>query len=185
VQIADNGERHVADVRTEHGWVIEFQHSYITPEERKSRDSFYKKLVWMVHAARRPTDPAQFVNAFEAGVGVGGSPWIRRVRPDSCRLFKEWSGSPAPIFFDFGPGPTLWWVVARRPDEPMYIAPFSRAEFIAIHHGKGPEGARDFDEFAKTISGIVTPYNAQLRSQPLAPTPSRPPSVMPRRKFRF
>ena len=38
------GELHIADVRTEHGLVIEFQHSHIKPEERISRENFYK--IW-------------------------------------------------------------------------------------------------------------------------------------------
>ena len=30
---AENGEKHIADVKTDQGWVIEFQHSRIKPEE--------------------------------------------------------------------------------------------------------------------------------------------------------
>jgi hypothetical protein len=171
---AESGEKHVADVRTDHGWAIEFQHSHIRPEERRSRDAFYQKLVWVVDATRRKTDGLQFRKALEASTSVGGSPNIRRVRTDECRLLREWSASPAPIFFDFGKGPTLWWLLARQADEPAYVAPFSRSDFIAIHHGKGPEGAHDFDEFARTIVGLVAPYNAHLRSRALARTPVQP-----------
>lgn len=170
---AESGDKHIADVRTDHGWAIEFQHSPINPEERRSRDAFYRKLVWVVDATRRKTDAAQFRKALQASAPVGRSLVIRRVRPDECRLLQEWSGSPAPIFFDFGKGPTLWWLLARGPAEPMYVASFSRAEFIAIHHGKGPEGARDFDEFARTIGELVAQYNAHLRS--LAVTQAAPP----------
>ena len=35
----DAGEKHIADVKTDQGWVIEFQHSHIKPEERHSRDT--------------------------------------------------------------------------------------------------------------------------------------------------
>ena len=48
VQEDENGVRHIADVKTDQGWVIEFQHSLIKPEERRSRDAFYSKLVWLV-----------------------------------------------------------------------------------------------------------------------------------------
>ena len=154
--------------------MIEFQHSYLRPEERRSRDAFYHKLVWVVDATRRKTDGAQFVKALETGTPVGGNPNIRRVHLDDCRLLREWSASPAPIFFDFGKGPTLWWLLARRPDEPAYVAAFPRRDFIAIHYGKGPEGARDFDEFVRTIDEIFAPYNARLRSQALARTPVQP-----------
>lgn len=171
---AATGEKHVADVRTDHEWVIEFQHSHIKPEERRSRDIFYRKLVWVINATRRKTDALQFARALEAGAPVGGNQYIRRVRLDECRLLQEWSGSPAPIFFDFGNVQTLWWLLVRRPDEPAYVAQFPRGGFIAIHHGKGPEGARDFDEFTRTINEIVTPYNAQLRSQALQRSPTQP-----------
>lgn len=174
VHPGENGEKHIADVRTAHGWVIEFQHSYIKPEERRSRDIFYRKLVWVVDATRLKGDPKQFTKALETSTSVGGSPLVRRVHPDDCRLLREWSGSHAPIFFDFGNGPTLWWLLARRPDEPMYVAPFPRSDFIAIHHGKGPEGARDYDEFARTVNELVERYNAQLRSLALQRSPLQP-----------
>ncbi len=35
-------ERHIADVKTAGGMVIEFQHSHIDPKERQSREDFYK-----------------------------------------------------------------------------------------------------------------------------------------------
>lgn len=167
---AENGEKHVADVRTDHGWVIEFQHSYIKPEERRSRDIFYRKLVWVVDTTRRKADAAQFAKAWEAGTPVGGNPRVRRVWPDECGLLREWSGSHAPIFFDFGEAEALWWLLARRPDEPAYVTQFPRMGFIAIHHGKGPQGARDFDEFARTTNELVAKYNAHLRSVALKQT---------------
>ncbi|ESX80230.1 competence protein [Mesorhizobium sp. LSHC420B00] len=42
------GERHIADVQTPHGLVIEFQHSTITPAERVSREHFYRDMIWVV-----------------------------------------------------------------------------------------------------------------------------------------
>ena len=187
VHPAEDGQRHIADVKTPDGWVIEFQHSHIAPEERRSRDVFYRKLVWVVDATRRKTDAAQFRKALEASAPVGGGP-VRRVRPDRCRLLQEWADSPAPIFFDFGSGPTLWWLVAGRHDEPMYVAPWSRIEFIATLLGKGSEGARDFDEFARNVNEIVAPYNARPQSQSLQPSPIHANGLRPRsvrRRFRF
>lgn len=170
IQTADSGEKHIADVKTAHGWAIEFQHSYIDPEERRSRDAFYQKLVWVVDATRRKRDRKQFIGALEAGTPIGRT--VRRVHPDDCGLLREWLGSPAPIFFDFGDGSTLWWLLARGPGEPVYVAELSRSEFVAVHHGKGPEGARDFDEFARTVNELVAQLNASLRA--LAQYPVQP-----------
>src|SRR5689334_12169298 len=36
------GEKHIADIKTEHGLVVEFQHSCINPEEQRKREGFYK-----------------------------------------------------------------------------------------------------------------------------------------------
>ena len=59
VHPAPNGERHIADVKTDHDWVIEFQHSYLKADERRARDNFYQKLIWVVDGTRRETDRAQ------------------------------------------------------------------------------------------------------------------------------
>ena len=109
VHEAKNGEKHIADVKTDHGWVIEFQHSYIKPEERRSRDTFYPKLVWVVDGARRKRDRTQFLNAWKEGMQVGGNSLVRRAFSDKCVLLREWAGSHAPIFFDFGEE-VLWWL---------------------------------------------------------------------------
>ena len=55
VHRADDGEKHIADVQTEDGWTIEFQHSLIKPEERVSREEFYEKMIWVVDGKLRPT----------------------------------------------------------------------------------------------------------------------------------
>jgi hypothetical protein len=170
VQHAENGEKHVADVKTDHGWVIEFQHSYIKPEERRSRDTFYKRLVWVVDGARRKRDRTQLLNAFEQGVPVGpmgrNSP-VRRAFSDECALLREWAGSPAPIFFDFGEE-VLWWLLAKSPDGRVYVARFPRAQFIEIHRSGATQMARDsFDEFVKELSTSVANYELQLQAQTL------------------
>ncbi len=84
VQHDGDGERHIADVKTDDGWVIEFQHSYIKPEERRSREAFYHKLVWVVDGLRRQTDGAQFRKAWDEGRPVGGNSlgWLLAKSPD-------------------------------------------------------------------------------------------------------
>jgi len=57
----ENGERHFADVKTDQGWVLEFQNSAIKPDERNSRNSFYPKLVWVVNGIRRKNDLKKFM----------------------------------------------------------------------------------------------------------------------------
>ena len=57
------GEKHVADVKTPGGLVIEFQHSHIDPKERTTREEFYKKMVWVVDGTRLKKDFLRFAKA--------------------------------------------------------------------------------------------------------------------------
>jgi competence protein CoiA len=44
------GERHIADVETADGTVIELQYSSISMEELTSREAFYKNMIWVLDA---------------------------------------------------------------------------------------------------------------------------------------
>ena len=48
VHLSEDGEKHIADVKTPNGLVIEFQHSAISAEEKLSRETFYKNMIWVV-----------------------------------------------------------------------------------------------------------------------------------------
>ncbi|WP_341912613.1 CoiA-like domain protein [Polaromonas sp. YR568] len=47
---AVTGEKHIADVRTANGMVIELQHSAMPADELRSREAFYKHMIWIVDA---------------------------------------------------------------------------------------------------------------------------------------
>lgn len=46
------GEFHRADVHTDKGVTLEFQHSFISTVEMQSRNNFYRKIVWVVDGRR-------------------------------------------------------------------------------------------------------------------------------------
>ncbi len=48
IRFSQSGEKHIADVRTEHGLTIEFQHSHLKPDERAAREAFYGNMMWVV-----------------------------------------------------------------------------------------------------------------------------------------
>jgi competence protein CoiA len=52
------GEKHIADLKTDRGMVIEIQHSAMSLEELKAREAFYKHMIWIV-------DGRSFVKLFE------------------------------------------------------------------------------------------------------------------------
>ena len=64
---ASNGERHIADVKTQCGLVIEFQNSSICEEERRSREGFYRPMVWVVNGQRLARDRTRFYEALRRG----------------------------------------------------------------------------------------------------------------------
>jgi competence protein CoiA len=174
VHQAETGEKHISDVKTARGWVIEFQHSYLKPEERRSRDTFYPKLIWVVDGTRRKRDRTQLLNAWKEGVPVGSHSLVRRAFSDNCVLLREWAGSNAPTFFDFGEIQVLWWLLAKTSDGPTYVAPYSRARFIESHHGGATEIAREFDEFVNDIPKLVANYESHLRAQALQRAATQP-----------
>ena len=89
-------------MKTQTGWTLEFQHSFLNPEERQSRNAFYPKLVWVVDGTRRKTDKKQFQKILDESARLPTKiPIIRAHFPDECRLLKEWHHSSALVFFDF------------------------------------------------------------------------------------
>ena len=95
------GEKHIADVRTPHGLVIEFQHSAIKPEEIAAREAFYKNMIWIVDGTRGELDPAYFNmgtwGPIEYDPLAYGIHWMGR-----SRLFHIWASVGAKVYLDFG-----------------------------------------------------------------------------------
>lgn len=136
IHFAEDGEKHIADVKTRHNCILEFQHSFITNEERFSRNNFYKNLVWIVDGLRRKRDKDQFFKALKDGVQVIASPVLVKIYSDESRLVQEWKDSNVPVFFDFGEVERIWWLMPLKEDGWSYVVPFSRQNFIDFHLGK-------------------------------------------------
>jgi len=175
VHRSDSGEKHIADVKTDHGWVLEFQHSYLKPEERRSRNAFYPKLVWVVNGARRKRDSEQFRRALIQGTPIGSNARIRIHFADECAILRDWLGTNAPVFIDFGAGPTLWWILAGMPNGSVDVAPFARSELIEICRQGATQKAREFEAFVSSLRGAAS----EAEPRPLAQSPNRtePPPV--------
>ncbi len=166
VHRADNGEKHIADVRTDQGWAIEFQHSHINPEERRSRDTFYRKLVWVVNGTRRKRDSAQFLNALSRGTPIGSNSSIRIPFSNECVLLREWVVCHAPVFLDFGVDHELWWILHGTPDGPAYMTRFPRGQFIEIHRiGATHEVLDLFEKLVNDIGKLVSQYELHLKTR--------------------
>jgi competence CoiA-like predicted nuclease len=95
------GEKHIADIRTSYGVVIEFQHSHIDPQERIKRESFYKNMVWVVDGTRLKNDYKRLLKNKEDNFRKTGNKGIYLVSfTDEC-FPKAWLKSSVPIVFDF------------------------------------------------------------------------------------
>jgi len=167
---ADVGERHIADVKTGQGWVLEFQYSYLNPEERRARDAFYPKLVWVVNGERRTRDKLQFHKAWEEGRLIGSVPWMRSVFSSECRLLQEWAKCSAPVFFDFGEvNKSLWCLLPDSSVGNAYIVAFSREDFIKLHRDGVSQMGQDLSELLGKLKEIISGDIARRQAQTFRP----------------
>lgn len=93
-------EKHIADVRTDKGLVIEFQHSHINPIERRQREDFYKNMIWIVDGTRLQRDIPRFIKAQKDFVHMDKHKIFGIEFADEC-FPKNWLGSSVPVIFDF------------------------------------------------------------------------------------
>lgn len=186
VHRADDGETHIADVRTDRGWVLEFQHSFLKPEERRSRDAFYRpKLIWVVDARRRATDFTQFDTMMRGASLVGRTGAFWAASPDGCRLVREWSGSDAQVFFDFGQEWGIWWMVRRLSNDQVFFARYTHTQFIEAHGRIDAQMDFGFDALVKQLGTLVDEYERLIRSRSRVRfQPPLPASLRPTRRRR-
>lgn len=151
---AENREKHIADVKTDQGWVIEFQHSKLDGNERRARENFYgNNLIWVVDGLRRKRDKAQFQGAWDSRLLVRENPSAWHVWLSECALLREWASSRAPVFIDFG-ADELWCLAPGTRDGMATIYPGPKTNFVKAHR----EGKYGFQP--KTI--VRLPMRASL-----------------------
>lgn len=120
---ASDGEWHVADVKTPDGWVFEFQHSHLETAERDSREEFYRSLIWVVDGTRRSRDLAVLEKVIVRGKPlVPSATSTLRIEKPSGALLRDWRGSAAHVFFDFGLGNRLVWLFPKSDEGRAYVS---------------------------------------------------------------
>jgi competence protein CoiA len=154
IHFSESGEKHIADVKTPNGWVLELQHSFLNQHERLSRIQFYKKLVWVVDGTRRVRDKTQFMELLNGEFITHQKPTVLEVRRlNDCRIVQEWSGAPYVVFdFQVGvdePQEPLWFMFRRNDILRAYLCPISREEFVKIFLT---------DNFETTLSCFFTQF---------------------------
>ena len=122
-------EWHFADVKTEHGLVLEFQHSPLDPAELQSREAFYGEMLWVVDGNRGPLDKSYFNMGLSDP--IQNEPLAYAVKWWSrSRLFHNWAPASAPVYLDFG-DEYLWRLIFFRADtKTAAVGPILRSTFI-------------------------------------------------------
>ena len=102
ISLFDNGtkEKHIADVRTAHSLVIEFQHSNINPQERTAREQFYKNMVWIVDGTRLKRDYPRFLKEWKRD-GISEVHQTEKSGIFEVCFPEAWLKSSVPVIFDF------------------------------------------------------------------------------------
>lgn len=128
VQRAPSGERHIADIRTADGLVIEFQHSHLDDTERASREQFYENMIWVVDGTRLKRDVKLLKwltflkgNVFRNGpIGFKG---------EQYQITARWMFSESPVFLDFG-GDSLWCISPQKKNGQFFAAEIWKTHFV-------------------------------------------------------
>lgn len=133
------GEKHIADVYTEHGLVIEFQHSHLKPEERAARERFYQNMVWVVDGTRLKRDYPRFQKGWDNFRQLNKAGFFCVHFPDEC-FPADWLNSSVPVIFDFqGVAPidppdrirdTLWCLLPGRAENCSVVVGIFRGDFV-------------------------------------------------------
>lgn len=183
---ADDCERHIADVKTRDGWVIEFQHSHLKPEERRAREAFYQALIWIVDGTRRTNDLKGFSKAVTRGSPILPFSTTLRLRSPSGALLRDWRASAAHVFFDFGGGQRMWWLFPGSDEQRAFVHPLGRDYLLTMLR---EPGWRELESQVSGFSALISRHERPpaTRSPARIPPPVTNPTWLPpiRRRFRF
>jgi competence protein CoiA len=92
-------EKHIADVCTDKGFVVEFQHSHMNPIERSKREEFYKNMVWVVDGTRLKKDYPRLQSSMRHFRQISRNTYqIEAIH--EC-FPQTWTESAVPVVFDF------------------------------------------------------------------------------------
>jgi hypothetical protein len=172
---AENGERHVADVKTSKGQVIEFQHSYLDPQERRCREAFYGSMIWVVDGLRRKRDMASFYRALQTRHLTNSAPLTYEVSSGECMLLRDWSDSRVAVYFDFGSTeedlrwfgrPVLWRLSPNSANGWARLSPVPVDSFVeALRQGVPVKGIRMRAENRRVRASARLPCRQPVRQQ--------------------
>ena len=136
-----SGEKHIADVRTPHGLVIEFQRSHLDPLERAKRERFHGNMLWVVDGTRLQRDYPRFNGGRDHLRSTNMEGYFLLAFPDEC-FPAMWLDSSVPVIFDFrgvdeNQPPdafrdALWCLLPGRAEGSAVVVGVSREQFVEM-----------------------------------------------------
>lgn len=163
IRFAPDGEKHIADVLTAGGMVLEFQHSPLRREEREARESFYQKMGWVVNGRRRVRDRTQFFDALRTASYALSNPLTLEIRHAESALLRDWAASSGAVFFDFGDAsepddclrfdtPILWRVMPDNTKGNVFVSLVPKAALIRAYLTSTPLAGFNYPAAEQTIA---------------------------------
>lgn len=136
---AENGTGHRADVKTDQGLVIEFQHSDLDRQDRVARERFYPNMVWVVDGTRLKRDYPRFLEKRKDFIAGHQQGFFLVHFPEEC-FPTAWVESSVMVIFDFqgtlpldpndGMRNALWCLLPGRTKRCALMVAISRQTFI-------------------------------------------------------
>lgn len=135
------GEKHIADIRTDHDLVIEFQHSRLDSQEQVAREQFYKNMIWIVDGTRLKRDIPRFTKGSNLLRRTAAQGYFLLACPEEC-FPKNWLESSVPVIFDFMGTTntderdiirnTLWCLLPGRAEGSAVVVAMSREQLVSV-----------------------------------------------------
>lgn len=96
--------KHIADIYTKSGYVIEVQMSPLSLSKIAEREAFYERIVWLVSGHNPMTENFHTDNFMREAEFVQGDGFEYLVVPEkSHAINRHWANRPGFVFFDFDP----------------------------------------------------------------------------------
>lgn len=143
------GEKHISDVRTVQNLTIEFQHSPLNPEERISREKFYKNMIWVVDGTRLQRDYQRFRKGVDNRFRMTRKKGYYFVDFPNEVFPKSWLNSEVPVIFDFcGLSTTeqdkikniLWCLLPQKDTPQTIVFGLEKRDFVQLTKKNGRLG---------------------------------------------
>ncbi len=184
--VDDRGERHIADIKTEAGLVIEIQHSSINAAEMNAREAYYKQMVWVADVTRLKRDLPRLQNGERVHLKHAGNGYFLTRFPEEC--FPDcWLNRTVPVVFDhqalagFADGKPvensrLWCLYPGRVQGCAVAAIISRKQFA--EYSRQQIDVFSVQKILNMVSDGLSP-----RTNPTPPSPSMPRYSRYRRRY--